>query len=103
MQIPSYFQLSSECFYQGALEYGGHTVEDCVGFGIASVPQSQCAALLDWLDKLIAAPPEVVSDAWSSLRCEYDWEDPEFIRGILRLMREKTAHRVATGGGGDPD
>lgn len=103
MKIPPYFQLASECFYQGALEYGGHTIEDCVGFGIASVPQSQCAPLLEWLDDLIASPPEVVSEAWSSLRCEYDWADPEFIRDILRSMRDKTAHRVATGGGGDPD
>jgi hypothetical protein len=102
MKIPASFQRVSEGFYQGALEYGGHTVEDCVGFGVGMVLQSQCPALLEWLDFLIASPPEVVSDAWSSLRCEYDWEDPEFIRDILRQMREKTAHRVATGGGGMP-
>lgn len=102
MKIPASFQLASEGFYQGALEFGGHTVEDCVGFGVATVPQSQCPALLEWLDFLIASPPEVVSDAWSSLRCEYDWVDPEFTRDVLRQMREKTAHRVATGGGGMP-
>lgn len=102
MNIPPYFQLASEGFYQGALEYGGHTVVDCVGFGVGTVPQSQCPALLEWLDFLIASPPEVVSDAWSSLRCEYDWEDPEFIRSILRLMRERVAERVATGSGGMP-
>ncbi|MCE1238008.1 MAG: hypothetical protein LWW93_16790 [Hyphomicrobiales bacterium] len=100
MQIPPHFQRASEGFYQGALEYGGHTVEDCVGFGVGMVLQSQCPALLEWLDFVIASPPEVVADAWPSLRCEYDWEDPEFIRDILRSMREKTAHRVATGGGG---
>ena len=102
MKIPASFQRASEGFYQGALEYGGHTVEDCVGFGVGMVLQSQCPALLEWLDFLIASPPEVVSDAWSSLRCEYDWENPEFIRDVLRQMREKTAHRVATGGGGMP-
>lgn len=61
MIIPPYFQRASECFYQGALEYGGHTVEDCARFGVEIVPQSQCPALLEWLDLLIASPPEVVS------------------------------------------
>lgn len=102
MKIPASFQRASEGFYQGALEYGGHTVEDCVGFGVGMVLQSQCPALLEWLNDLIASPPEVVSEAWSSLRCEYDWEDPEFIRDILRSMRERVAERVATGGGGMP-
>lgn len=100
MQIPPYFQRASEGFYQGALEYGGHTVEDCVRFGVCMVPQSQCGPLVDWLDHLIAASPKVVSEAWSSLRCEYDWEDPEFVRSILRLMRASAAERVASGGGG---
>ncbi len=102
MKIPASFLLASEGFYQGALEYGGHTVEDCVGFGVGMVLHSQCPALLEWPDFLIASPPEVVADAWSSLRCEYDWVDPEFTRDVLRQMREKTAHRVATGGGGMP-
>lgn len=102
MIVPPHFQLASEGFYQGALEHGGHTVEDCVGFGVGTVPQSQCAALLEWLDFLIASPPAVAVDAWSSLRCEYAWTDPEFIRDILRQMRERVAERVATGGGGMP-
>ncbi|TBW38235.1 hypothetical protein EYW49_09820 [Siculibacillus lacustris] len=102
MKIPPYFQRASEGFYQGALEYGGHTVEDCVGFGVGMVLQSQCPALLEWLDFLIASPPEVVYDAWWSLRCEYKWVEPEYIREILCQMREICAHRVATGGGGMP-
>lgn len=102
MQIPPDFQRVSEGFYQGALEYGGHTVEDCVGFGVGMVPQSGCASLVEWLDRLLVAPPAVVAEAWSSLRCEYDWEDPEFIRGILRMIRDRAAERVASGGGGMP-
>lgn len=99
MKIPPHFQRASECFHQGALEYGGHTVEDRARFGVEIVPQSQCPALLEWLDHLIASPPEVVSETWSSLGCEYDREDPEFIRSLLRPMRERVAERVASGGG----
>lgn len=99
MQIPPFFQRASEGFYQGALEYGGHSVEECVRLGVGMVSRSECVALVRWLDDLMVSPPEVVSEAWSSLRCEYDWDDPEFIRGILRSMRREAAERVSTGGG----
>ncbi len=102
MLVPDAFKRATDGFYQGAIESDGRPIDELVASGVRIVPQSRCEALLGWLDDLVVAEPDVVSAAWSASGCEYDWEDPEFIRSILRLMRERVAERVATGGGGMP-
>ncbi|MCE1238006.1 MAG: hypothetical protein LWW93_16780 [Hyphomicrobiales bacterium] len=102
MNVPDVFKRAVGGFYQGALEYGGHTLEDCVAMGVARVPQSRCRELLEWLDTILVADPQVVFAAWQGSGCEYGWEDPEYTRGVFRLMRKMVAERVATGGGGMP-
>jgi len=102
MSVPEAFKRATDGFYQGSIESDGRSIDELVASGVRIVPQSRCEALLGWLDTLIAAESEVVSAAWTASGCEYDWEDPEFIRDILRRMRDRVAERVATGGGGMP-
>ncbi len=102
MLVPESFKRSTDGFYQGSIEYDGRSIDELVASGVGIVPQSQCKSLLDWLDELVRADPTVVAAAWSASGCEYDWEDPEYIREIVRRMRDLVAERVATGGGGMP-
>ena len=102
MNVPETFKIVAGGFYQDALEYGGHTVKDCVGMGVARVRQSECPALLAWLDTILVAEPVDVLDAWRASGCEYVWDDPEFTRDLFRSARDLVAERVATGHGGRP-